>query len=185
MLPIDALMQEHRLIERMISQMRKERLEMQKANDVNSTFIDVAVDFIKVYADRCHHGKEEGVLFRKLSGIQLSSEHAGMMRELIDEHVYARRTTGNLVKAKDRYGKGEDEARNDVWKLLNDLVEFYPKHIEKEDKKFFYPSMNYFAGQEQEAMLNEFWDFDRKIVHEHYAKLLDEMEETTQAKSDA
>ena len=184
MLPIDALMQEHRLIERMISRMRKELLTMKSTNEVNSKFIDVAVDFIWVYADRCHHGKEEGVLFRELGSKPMSSEHAVMMRELIEEHVYARRTTGNLVTAKDRYVKGDDEARSGVWKLLNDLVEFYPKHIEKEDKKFFYPSMNFFSGQEQEAMLNEFWDFDRKIVHEHYAKVLDELEKNAPANSD-
>jgi hemerythrin-like domain-containing protein len=175
MLPIDALMQEHRLIDRMMAQMRKETLTMKSTNEVNPKFIDAVVDFIWVYADRCHHGKEEGVLFRGLSRKPMSSEHAVMMRELILEHVYARRTTDNLAKAKDRYVKGDDEARSYVWKLLNDLVEFYPKHIEKEDKSFFYPSMNYFSPQEQEAMLNEFWDFDRKIVHEHYTKVLDEL----------
>ena len=178
MLPIEALMQEHRLIDRMISQMRKELITMKSTNEVNSKFIDVAVDFVRVYADRCHHGKEEGVLFRELSIKPMSSEYAVMMRELIDEHVYSRRTTGNLVKAKDRYVKGDDEARSDVWKLLNDLVEFYPRHIEKEDKKFFYPSMSYFNQSEQETMLNEFSDFDRKIVHEHYAKVLDSLEKT-------
>jgi len=181
MLPIDALMQEHRLIERMISQMKKELLRMQETSEVNVAFIDVAVDFIRVYADRCHHGKEEGVLFRGLSGKAMSSEHAGMMRELIDAHVYARKTTGNLASAKERYLKGDGEARNDIWKLLNDLIEFYPRHIDKEDKRFFYPSMSYFTGQEQEAMLNEFWDFDRKIVHEHYAKVLDELEKAAPA----
>jgi len=178
MMPIDALMQEHRLIERMIFQMKKELLTMKSTNRVNSKFIDVVIDFIWVYADRCHHGKEEGLLFRELGTKPMSSEHAGMMRELIDEHVYTRRTTGNLASAKDRYIKGDYDARNDVWKLLYDLVEFYPKHIEKEDKKFFYPSMNYFSQSEQETMLHEFWDFDRRIVHEHYAKVLDALERT-------
>jgi hemerythrin-like domain-containing protein len=176
MLPVDALMQEHRLIERMISQMKKEVLTMKLKQDVNSTFIDIAVDFIRVYADRCHHGKEEGVLFRELSGKQMTSEHAEMMRELINEHVYARKTTASLNEAKKRYVKGNEDARNDVWKLLNDLVEFYPKHIEKEDKRFFYPSMDYFSPQEQRTMLDEFRDFDRKIIHEHYTKVLDELE---------
>jgi hemerythrin-like domain-containing protein len=181
MLPIDSLMQEHRLIERMISQMNKELLRMKETNEVNSAFIDVVVDFIRVYADRCHHGKEEGVLFRELSSKQMSSEHVRMVRELIDEHVYARRTTSNLAKAKERYVKGDGESRKEVWKLLNDLVEFYPKHTEKEDKRFFYPSMDYFTPQEQEAMLKEFWDFDRKIVHEHYAKVLDELEKPAES----
>jgi hemerythrin-like domain-containing protein len=176
-------MQEHRLIERMLSQMRKELLTMKSSNEVNSKFIDIAVDFIRVYADRCHHGKEEGVLFRELSSKQMSPEHAGIMRELVEEHAYARRTTSNLVKAKDMYAKGDDEARNDVWKFLNDLVKLYPMHIEKEDKRFFYPSMAYFSPQEQEAMLKEFWDFDKKIIHEHYAKVMDELEKNPESRS--
>jgi hemerythrin-like domain-containing protein len=181
MLPIDALMQEHRLIERMIAQMRKELVSMKSKQDVNSAFIDVAVDFIRVYADRCHHGKEEGVLFRELSGKQMSPQQSEMMRDLINEHVYARKTTANLDEAKERYLKGNEDARNDVLKLLTDLVEFYPKHIEKEDKRFFYPSMDYFSPQEQETLLNEFRDFDRKIIHEHYTKVLDELEKTSES----
>jgi len=181
MIPIDALMQEHRLIERMIVQMKKELLAMKSKQDVNSAFIDVAVDFIRVYADRCHHGKEEGILFRELTGKQMSPEHSGMMRELINEHVYARKTTANLNEEKERYVKGNEDARNDVWKLLNDLMEFYPKHIEKENKRFFYPSMDYFSPQEQETMLNEFRDFDRKIIHEHYTKVLDELEKIAES----
>ena len=38
--------------------------------------------------------------------------------------------------------------------------------------------MSYFTQSEQETMLNEFWDFDSKIVHEHYAKVLDALEKT-------
>src|SRR3990170_5167319 len=128
LLPIDALMQEHRLIERMISQMRKELARMEEKNDVNSKFVDATVDFIKVYADRCHHGKEEGVLFRELSSKQMSREHAALMRDLIEEHVYARKTTGNLAKAKESYVNGNRDSWKDVYKLMNDLVEFYPMH---------------------------------------------------------
>lgn len=176
LLPIDALMQEHRLIERMIFQMRKELEKMQETKQVDSKFVDVAVDFFRVYADRCHHGKEEGVLFRALGTKQMSQEHATMMRALIDEHVYARKTTGNLAKAKNAYANGNHEAQKDVWKFMNDLVEFYPKHIEKEDKVFFNPSMEYFSPEEREAMLGAFWDFDRKIIHEHYTKVLEGLE---------
>jgi hemerythrin-like domain-containing protein len=176
LLPIYALIQEHRLIERLISQMQKELARMEEKNDVNSKFVDVAVDFIKVYADRCHHGKEEGILFRGLSSKQMSPEHATMMRDLINEHVYARKTTGNLAKAKESYVNGNGEARKDVYKLMHDLIEFYPMHTQKEDTRFFGPSMEYFTAEEQQAMLSELWEFDRKIIHEHYAKVLDELE---------
>jgi hypothetical protein len=51
--------------------------------------------------------------------------------------------------------------------------------MEREDKKFFYPSIGYFTQQEQEARLQEFWDFDRKLIHEKYTKVLDEIERIT------
>ena len=176
MLPVEALMKEHRLIERMIPPMRKELLKMEKTAAVDSKFIEIIVDFIRIYADRCHHGKEEGILFRELSNKPISNEHATMMKGLIEEHVYARKTTSNLEKANLRYANGDVEAREDVGKFLNDLAEFYTKHIEKEDKRFFYPSMEYFSPGEQEMMLQEFWDFDRRLVHENYSRLLDDLD---------
>ena len=123
-----------------------------------------------------HHGKEEGVLFRELGNKPISNEHATMMRGLIEEHVYARKTTSNLEKANLRYVNGDVAAREDVRKFLNDLAEFYMKHIEKEDKQFFYPSMEYFSPHEQENMLQEFGDFDRRLIHEKYSRVLDELD---------
>ena len=48
---------------------------------------------------------------------------------------------------------------------LNKLVEFYPEHIAKEDKNFF---IAYFTSKEMDDMLNEFWEFDKKLIHEKY-----------------
>ena len=179
MLPIGSLMWEHRLIERMISPIRKELSRISEMKEINSDFIDILVDFIRTYADRCHHGKEEDILFRELAKKKMSDEHAAMMKELIRDHIYSRITTRNLEKAKENYINGNAESLKDVSTFLNDLAELYPKHIEKEDKKFFYPSMEYFTQQEQDAMLKEFWEFDRKLIHEKYAKVLDEMERIT------
>jgi len=81
-----------------------------------------------------------------------------------------------ILKANLRYANGDVEAREDVGKFLNDLAEFYTKHIEKENKQFFYPSMEYFSPLEQEVMLQEFWDFDRRLVHENYSRVLDELD---------
>ena len=176
MLPIYALMQERRLIERMFPLMRKELLRIKETKEVNSRFIDLAVDFIRAYADRCHHGKEEGILFKELTNKPLSNEHAAVMKSLIEEHVYARKTTGSLEKAIENYRNGNKEAGTDVWKFLNELADFYPKHIEKEDKRFFYPAMEYFSQQEQDVMLDGFWNFDRRLIHERYVKVLGELE---------
>ncbi len=67
MMPIGPLMIEHTLIERMIAiaKMGPGRLENERKAD--PAFIDDVVDFVRSYADRCHHGKEEDILFRELA----------------------------------------------------------------------------------------------------------------------
>jgi hemerythrin-like domain-containing protein len=176
LLPTDLLMNEHRTIERMINPIKKEIAKISNANKVNTELIDITVDFIRTYADHCHHGKEEGILFRELSKKNMSEKHAAIMKELIQEHVYARTTTRNLEKATITYINGNSDAINDVCKFLNDLAQLYPKHIEKEDKTFFPSSMEYFTPQEQDAMLKEFTDFDRKLIHKKYQEVAEEME---------
>ncbi len=179
MMPVGPLMIEHRLIERMIKQLMEKSQSFQKEKEIDILFIDKAVDFIRMYADRCHHGKEEDILFRDLAKKQLQPEHKKIMDELVKEHIYARNTTKSLVSAKDKYIQQAKTELFDIVKLMAELADFYPKHIEKEDKHFFLPCMNYFSKEEQAAMLNEFWEFDRKLVHEKYRVIVEEIEKGT------
>jgi hemerythrin-like domain-containing protein len=176
MLPAGPLMIEHRLIERMIKVMKGELENMRNQNKANVVFIDTAVDFIKAYADRCHHGKEEDILFKKLAAKKLSPEHKKILNELIEEHAHGRVTTSNLVIAKEKYAQGAKSALPDIIKSIEELTVFYPKHIEKEDKRFFLPCMDYFSQKEQQDMLSEFWEFDKKLIHEKYKKVVEKSE---------
>lgn len=170
------LMIEHRLIERMISVIKDALLQIEVTHKTDSVFVDKAVDFIRIYADRTHHGKEEDILFRELSKRSLSAEDKNVMEELIEEHIFGRQTTKALVEANTRYRNGDESALTDIASRLQTLVEFYPKHIEKEDKVFFPASRAYFTDQEDQAMLAEFWEFDRKMIHEKYKSVVEGLE---------
>jgi hemerythrin-like domain-containing protein len=169
-------MKEHRIIERMIDLLGRESRRIAEERDVDPTFIDAAVDFIRTYADRTHHGKEEDILFRDLAERSLSEEEQETMEELVREHVLARQTTGELVEAKERYVEGDAEALDTVLEKLDVLVNIYPDHIEKEDKHFFLPVMEYFSEAEQDEMLEEMWEFDRGMIHEKYRSVVDRLE---------
>lgn len=108
------LMIEHRLIERMLSIIRDALVQIEAKKQVDPVFVDTAVDFIRVYADRTHHGKEEDILFRELANKPLSSEDQRIMQELIEEHVFGRQTTKALVAANTRYRKGDESALTDI-----------------------------------------------------------------------
>lgn len=181
MKPIGPLMIEHRLIERMVRLLDAELHRMKDTPRVDIEFIAAGVDFLRMYADRTHHGKEEDILFRELADKSLSDEERQMMQRLIQEHIWARQAVGKLAAANDRYRRGETAALQTVIYELGKIVEFYPRHIEKEDKHFFIPVMDYLSEAEQQAMLDKFWEFDRKMIHEKYQRMVQEREESVSA----
>jgi len=176
MMPVGPLMKEHRLIERMIRIMDVELEKIKEDSKADPSFIDTAVDFIRAYADRCHHGKEEDILFRDLAKRNISAEHKRIMDELIKEHVMGRNNVKKLAEAKEKYIQGNKDALKDIISNMEMLIKFYPKHIEKEDKHFFIPCMDYFNDVEKDAMLKEMWEFDRNMIHEEYTKMVENCE---------
>ncbi len=178
MMPIAPLMIEHRLIERMIKVMKGEIEAISRTNKARPQFIDEAVDFIRTYADRCHHGKEEDILFRLLLEKPIADRHKQVVKELTQEHVQARGLTGRLVAAKERYVLGDATAFDEIKAVMEELVRFYPIHIEKEDRHFFIPCMEYFSQHEQDLMAEAFGEFDRKMIHEKYRSVIEKFEGT-------
>jgi hemerythrin-like domain-containing protein len=173
MKPRGPLMIEHRLIEKMLVVIKDQMSVMRKQNRIDSVFIDAAVDFIRTYADKTHHGKEEDILFRDLATKNISAEDKKAMQELVEEHKFARKKVAELVQAKEDYLAGRKEALKTVLDTLTTLVEFYPEHIRREDEAFFPDTEKYFTRDELDAMLLEFWEFDKKMIHEKYKSVVE------------
>lgn len=177
MKPRGPLMIEHRLIEKMLAVIAQEAAKIRGSSGViDPLFIDTAVDFIRTYADRTHHGKEEDILFKDLARKALSESDSGVMAELVEEHRQAREKVRALVDAKERFQKSDEEAVQDIVSIMDWLVDFYPRHIRKEDKDFFPRTESYFNKDELDAMLFAFRDFDAKMIHEKYEKLVNSLE---------
>jgi hemerythrin-like domain-containing protein len=174
--PIGPLMIEHRLIERMIRLIELRGKQMEGDGKFNGDFIDIAVDFVRIYADRTHHGKEEDILFRALAKKNMSETDRRLMDELVGEHRYGRRLVADLVEAKGAYMSGHRESLEVALERLKALVDFYPEHIRKEDKVFFQAAMGYLSQEEQEVMLQECWAFDRRMIHEKYGSIVEQLE---------
>ena len=180
-MPIGPLMIEHRLIERVIALMKEAISREEDNKQADPDLIQWFTQFIRNYADQCHHGKEEDILFRELKKKDISKEHQKILSELVQEHKWGRETTAKLVDANTRYTKGDEEALPEIAHCIRLLIDFYPKHIEKEDKHFFLPVMKYFSEQEKEAMLKEGYEFDSTLIHQENADMVSAWEESMKA----
>jgi hemerythrin-like domain-containing protein len=171
MKPRGQLMIEHRLIEKLLAAAAKLTSNMtDKMYD--PVLIDSIVDFIKTYADRTHHGKEEDILFHELSKKDITGENLLVMNALIDEHMQARRKVMDIAQLNEQYKGGDRTVVSKIKEIILWLAEFYPVHIRKEDKEFFPKSEKYFSNEELEVMLQNFWTFDRSMIHEKYERIV-------------
>jgi hemerythrin-like domain-containing protein/rubredoxin len=173
--PIGPLMWEHRVIERIVPVLEEEINRIKKTGKADPQFIVSVVDFFRTYADKAHHGKEENILFNALESKTIDESHAVIMKELTEEHEYARATVGRLLEGRDMWINGDKGALDHINAALKALAELYPAHIEKEDKRFFHPVMKYFSHEEQDQMLENFNKFDRAMIHEKYKGLVEEL----------
>lgn len=178
--PGGPLRKEHRLIEKMISIIGNETIHIKRNNSVNPVFIDTAVDFMKIYADRTHHGKEEHILFETLTDMDLSTEDRSLMKELIADHVRFRNMTDNLVSLKNVFIKGRKENLSEIVETMDMLVCHYPEHVRKEEERFFPASLGYLSEEKQKLILAQFWDYDKNMIHIKYTQVVTKLLETSQ-----
>lgn len=174
--PAGPLMHEHRIIERIVPVLAHQLASIESEGRVDPEALSRATDFLRTYADRCHHGKEEDILFRRLVHKPLEEDLARTMDHLIDEHALARAYTRRLIHSNRRYNSGELHALDVVGSALRGLVGLYPRHIQLEDRHFFRQAMEYFGRDERNDIMREFEEFDRALMHDYYRAVVEDLE---------
>jgi hemerythrin-like domain-containing protein len=126
------LVDEHRLILRMIALLeRNARLTAEGRFDNWQFYLD-GVDFIRNYADRFHHAKEEDVLFEALvkNGMPRKSSP---IEAMLMEHDQGRAYVGAMEKAAQKTLAGESGQEGVIAENALAYVELLRAHISKED----------------------------------------------------
>ena len=63
-----SLKEEHEVIERILKILNVASDRLERGEDVSPEIFKKAIDFIRTFADRCHHGKEEDMAQLQLMG---------------------------------------------------------------------------------------------------------------------
>ncbi len=177
-LPTSIISNEHSLIMRMFSLLRKEFNRLKENSMFDAVFIDIAVDFFETYVDRNHHGKEEEVLFKALQGKDISDAHRQIIDRLKNDHDYEMKHVGTLIMAKKKYITGETNSLSDLLIIMETLIGYYPTHVETEEKFFPVFVKKYLNEEEQEKLKNNFLKFDQTMIHERFLSIVTELEKT-------
>ena len=178
MLPTDDLMSEHRVIERILGILTNASNRLEKGQEVDPELYVGAVDFLKNFADKCHHSKEEKLLFVKMMERGVSGE-VGPIAVMMREHQDGRAHVKNLDKlSKEKMSKSTKQG---LIKASRAYVDLLSRHIQKEDG-VLYPLANRLLSEEDQKELERGFDeVEEKVmgpgVHEKYHHMLQELEE--------
>lgn len=98
--------------------------------------IDDCVTFFRLHTDRCHHGKEEDLLFTELQDHGLEGS-AGPIAALRDEHRHGRVLVRTIADAAGRLRQGDRNARTSLIGAVEEYCDFIRSHIAREDDGIF------------------------------------------------
>ena len=171
----EVLKEEHRVIEKVLDAL--ERL----ANAAETSSLaewDKAIDFARNFADKCHHLKEEKLLFPALEerGIPREGGPIGMM---LAEHEEGRGYVRVMAAAVASAGKDSVDNRQILRETAIAYIRLLRQHIQKEDEVLFQMADEVLSSEEQKTLLREFEEHELKEIgagfHEKYLKIAQEL----------
>lgn len=134
MLGVDILIEEHKNILKFVDIVRAECKEVLEGKDVDIARFREFLDFGRRYADHHHHGKEEEILFKKMS------ENLGKVGEvlikngMLVEHDLGRLTVSELERHLNSYEESPNiDDKLDIITCATSYGQLLARHIEKED----------------------------------------------------
>jgi hemerythrin-like domain-containing protein len=175
----DTLMEEHRVIERVLTSLEQAARRLERGEQVRPGFFIDAADFIKGFADGCHHKKEEGVLFVAMVDAGLPRQ-VGPIAVMLSEHEQGRVYTHGMREAALRLQAGDASARGEVVQNALGYVALLRQHIEKENGVLFPMANEMIPVARQDAVYEGFEHVEHEEtgegVHEKYLALAESLE---------
>ena len=134
------------------------------------------VEFFSLFADKCHHGKEEGLLFPAMENAGIPREN-GPIGQMLAEHVQGRGFIASLRKAT----QGATLDRAAFREAAIAYVQLMRAHIDKENHVLFPMGDRLLPQAEQQRLLKAFNHHEESVmgpgVHEHLHEVLHHLSE--------
>jgi hemerythrin-like domain-containing protein len=182
MKPTTVLKQEHRAVERVLRVLNRAADRLDEGKDVSPAIFEDSLDFLRNFADKCHHGKEEELLFPAMekAGVRKDRGPIGVM---LVEHEQGRQYIQAMVDALEEYRQGNQAARATLADNARAYAALLSQHIQKEDQVLFPMAEQVLAAEEEEALVEGFDRIEQEHigpgVHERYHQMIDQLEEET------
>ncbi|HEU4343192.1 MAG TPA: hemerythrin domain-containing protein [Candidatus Binatia bacterium] len=174
----EVLSAEHRIIERVLDVVDK---LTQAPLQASLESWKKALDFIRNFADQCHHHKEEKILFPAIEehGIPRDGGPLGVM---LMEHEEGREYVKSMAAALALAETNAEAAKDKLAQNAKAYLRLLREHIQKEDEILFKIADDVIPATEQKELLRTFEEHEATEIgmgiHEKYLTIARELEDS-------
>jgi hemerythrin-like domain-containing protein len=178
MKPTEELMKEHEGILLMLDILGQSCRKLEQQEKVEHADLVKMVDFIKVFADGCHHAKEEGYLFPAMERAGVPREH-GPIGVMLAEHDLGRKFVRGMAES---LAGGPAGLASDPAEFIHNArsyIHLLSQHIQKENMVLFPMADRVLSDEVKSELSGGFERVEEEKVghgkHEEYHALLKEL----------
>ncbi|MDO8638058.1 MAG: hemerythrin domain-containing protein [Candidatus Daviesbacteria bacterium] len=175
----EQLKEDHQGVKLALSILEKINLKLKKGENVNLKHLEQLLEFIRVFVYKCHHGKEEDLLFPAMEKAGVPNE-GGPISMMLEEHNLGRNYVKNFAKAIEEYKIGDPRAAKQIIKNTNGYITLLKEHIDKEDNILYMIADAHLSVKTQKDLLEKFEIIENEKVgrgkHEEFHKMLNNLQ---------
>jgi len=145
----EILSEEHQNILKVIEGLEKECDAIEAGKKIDKELFTKIIDFIRNYADRFHHAKEEDILFKELCRDEVDM-HCNPTEQMLHEHDIGR----NFVNEMER--SINDDSKQELIGNARGYCDLLREHIFKEDNILYPMADQVLDDKTQKSMLKAF-----------------------------
>jgi hemerythrin-like domain-containing protein len=159
---IEVLMNEHRLIKRVLGSLETFASEIEGGVAPERAVLADYGAFFRDFADVCHHGKEEDILFLRMTERGFPRE-TGPVAVMLYEHKVGRGHVATLRQAGGGSGALTPVETQLVLQSASVFVPLLRAHIQKEDRILYPMALRLLTAPELDAMESDFEAFEARM----------------------
>ncbi|HEY8892138.1 MAG TPA: hemerythrin domain-containing protein [Clostridium sp.] len=177
---IDLMVEEHKLIKRMLVVTRKISIKVLNNEQVDYNDFNKVIDFVRNFADKHHHSKEEVILFKKMGEVLGDRITNGPIMGMLVEHDLGRLFIRNLETSLVKFKAGDSDSRVDIIANAIAYTDLLYRHIDKEDTTIYTFALRKLSKDQLEeidkACFKVETDATKNKLQDKYVALLSELE---------
>ena len=174
----EILMKEHELILRGVAVLERMARRAESGTAVPADDANAMIEFIRKFADGCHHAKEEGVLFPAMEAAGLPRD-GGPIGVMLAEHDQGRAAVKAMAEAVASFDASAS-AQSAFAEAANAYANLLANHIYKENNILFRMADNFIGSHKDAEMLQAYEEHESRVAgpgeHERFHKVVEQLE---------